>query len=314
MNRKTQFYFILIVILSVYSALNLHGSLELTNQSSRSHSAAICAIQKGALRYVDEWVDYNIAIGFEKIYIYDNSDEFELQEWYSNLKNEEKDHVEITHFPGPKRQLKATTHCTKQIQRKRAHSWIAYFDLDEFIVIRDTQKYPRIMDLLDDLPYDIGALTVNWVIFRMNNQLKYEAKPVTSRFQNRTENATNRHVKTIARAELVRYVVNPHFVKFKFWSKKSAEDTSGNKIEGPFNENLTDDVVVLHHYHTKSLEEYKERCKRGRADIPMSDWSEELPCQSDSDILNRFASDESVPDTAAWTLLKERVPKYDHFS
>jgi hypothetical protein len=291
----------------------LHSSLELTNQSSGSHSAAICAIQKGALRYVDEWVDYNIAIGFEKIYIYDNSDEFELQEWYSNLENKEKDHVEITHFPGPKRQLKATTHCTKQIQRRRAHSWIAYIDLDEFIVIRDTKKYPGIMDLLDDLPYDIGALTVNWVMFYMNNQLKYEAKPVTYRFQNRKENSTHPLVKTIARTEFVWYVANPHWVKFNLWSGKSAVDTSGNKIKGPFNNNLTDDVVVIHHYNTKSLEEYKERCKRGRATIPKALWGKQLPCQSDSDILNSFASDENVHDNAAWTLLKARDPKYNHF-
>ncbi|CAJ1934833.1 unnamed protein product, partial [Cylindrotheca closterium] len=44
------------------------------------NSAAICVIQKGALRYIDEWVYYNLlGIGFDHIYFYDNSDDFELQ-------------------------------------------------------------------------------------------------------------------------------------------------------------------------------------------------------------------------------------------
>lgn len=40
-------------------------------------TAAICAIQKLGLRYIDEWVDYHLAIGFQTIFIYDNSDDFE---------------------------------------------------------------------------------------------------------------------------------------------------------------------------------------------------------------------------------------------
>ena len=43
-------------------------------------SAAICAIQKQGLKYVDEWVDYHMGIGFTTIYLYDNSEDFELKD------------------------------------------------------------------------------------------------------------------------------------------------------------------------------------------------------------------------------------------
>jgi hypothetical protein len=42
------------------------------NTISNSKSAAICAIQKGGLFYMNKWVDYRLALGFKTIYIYDN--------------------------------------------------------------------------------------------------------------------------------------------------------------------------------------------------------------------------------------------------
>ena len=279
--------------------------------TSRSHSAAICSISKDTLRYIDEWTDYHLAIGFEKIYVYDNSDDFELQEWHNNLPDEVREHIKIKHYPGINLQMHAYNDCTQRIQLKKAHSWIAYFDLDEFLVIRDLKKYPHIMDLLDDVPDFVSALPINWVVFGINNQREYEAKPVTYRFQKRKENAIDKHVKLIVRADSVRRVHNPHFVTFN--SKLAlAADTSGNKIDGPFNEHLTGDVVVLHHYTTKSLEEYVGKCERGTT-IPKEKWASKPYCWSDKSRLMKYLrrQEGNVTDSAAWTFLKERVPKYD---
>lgn len=312
MVRPKYLYLFLIAILSGYSFHNLQDSLEIS-ASAQQNTAAICAIQKGALRYIDEWIDYNVAIGFEKIYIYDNSDDFELQRWHNSTTSIVQQRVEIKHFPGLVRQNEAYSLCAKRIQTEKIHAWIAFFDLDEFLVIRNTAKYPRIMDLLDDLPRHIGGLAVNWVMFSLNNQTTYESKPVTLRFQKRIHNATDSRVKTIARAEHIKDIVNPHYVRYKWFSFAKSEDTSGNIVKGPWNPLLTNDVVVLHHYRTKSLEEYKERCHRGRADLPEEVWKSQLPCKSDSEVFDMYGRNENVSDDAAWQLLKERVPRYAHF-
>jgi hypothetical protein len=73
------------------------------------NKAAICAIQKGGLKHIDEWVDYNLVIGFDTIFLYDNSDNFELQEWYSvrffQLNKNETERVQIIHHrPGESQQ------------------------------------------------------------------------------------------------------------------------------------------------------------------------------------------------------------------
>lgn len=49
--------------------------------SSTTQAAVLCAVAKDEEAYLDEWVNYHLAIGFETIYVYDNSDTNELRQW-----------------------------------------------------------------------------------------------------------------------------------------------------------------------------------------------------------------------------------------
>ena len=276
--------------------------------------AAICAIQKQGLAYIDEWVEYNIALGFEKLFIYDNSEQFELNDWHQNHTHARS--IEIKHFPGSAAQRSAYTDCGKSIQRDKSFSWIAFIDLDEFIVINNTTRYPTIMDLLDTVPEDDGGLVLNWRMFVLTKFNMYSndtLQPVTLRFQYR-RNGIDRRVKTIARTHFLKTVGHPHFVKYN--SPTASVDTSGNKVDGPFNLKFTSDVVTLHHYHTKSLQEYTSRCARGRADSILKE-QDPLPlyCRSDEEILTSSAfNKQPVFDDGAWRFLKDRVPKYHNMT
>ena len=167
--------------------------------------AAICAIQKDTLPYIDEWVDYNLALGFEKIYIYDNSDEFELKNWETKRNSTQ---VAVVHMPGENKQMKAYAQCGAAIKKNQSHEWMAFIDLDEFIVLK---KHTHILDLLNDVDIEAGGLALNWQMFGFNNQMKYTPVPVTKRFQIR-EVETNIHVKTIVRtSKFLRVGYNPHY-------------------------------------------------------------------------------------------------------
>lgn len=52
-----------------------------TSTTTATPSAVLCAMAKDEEAYLDEWVNYHLAIGFETIYIYDNSDNNELRQW-----------------------------------------------------------------------------------------------------------------------------------------------------------------------------------------------------------------------------------------
>ena len=49
--------------------------------SPTTPSTVLCAMAKDEEAYLDEWVNYHLAIGFETIYLYDNSETNELRQW-----------------------------------------------------------------------------------------------------------------------------------------------------------------------------------------------------------------------------------------
>ena len=303
------------------------------NKPEIIHSAAICAIQKEGLEYVDEWVDYHMGIGFDTIYLYDNSDNFELQGWYSErffLQNNNKngtERVQIIHWPGVGKagvQLPVYSHCTKEIQKHKKHSWIAFIDLDEFFVIKDTKKYPFITNVLDSIPTKAGGLAVNWQFFGFNNQTKYEAKPLTMRFTRREKvNPINAHVKMIARSDALKDVwPTPHEARYKsslIRKKYTTVDTNGETVDGPFNHKVPTDVLVLNHYGHRSVEEFRSRCARGRPTTKGGQYDKKtyLACKSEEEVLTEWRKTGDVEsqhfDDSAWRLLKERVPAYRIF-
>ena len=194
------------------------------------------------------------------------------------------------------------------IQTHQTHSWIAFIDLDEFIEMKDMNKYPHIMDLLDTVPQDAGGLTLNWQVFHWNNQTRYEPKPLSLRFDHYR---TNKHVKTIARADRIQSIHIPHCMIYKKGFK--AVDSNGDIVEGPINERMPMDVAAINHYGSKSLEEYMLRCKRGRATIAAVQTADTYhPCKPENEIIAEWKRSKtpSYFDNQVWELLKERVPIY----
>ena len=69
--------------------------------SAHGFSVGICAIVKEVSPYFIEWIDYHIeVVGFDYIYLYDNSEDFKLERWYlQSRKDPIYGRVEVRHFP-----------------------------------------------------------------------------------------------------------------------------------------------------------------------------------------------------------------------
>jgi hypothetical protein len=227
--------------------------------------------------------------------------------------------VEIFHWPGEEQQMKAYDECIRHIQhlQYQNHFWIAFIDLDEFIVIKDIESYPFILDYLETIPQNVGGLTVNWQLFGWSNLTRYEAKPLSLRFNLYEKSKV---VKTIARTDRVSTMPNPHWAQYKkrAWYKKEYKsvDTNGEIVDGPWNYRMPTDVLAINHYRNKSLAEYTDRCKRGRADNYALQAKDINPaCKPKKAILADWENDnkQSQYDDSVWKLLKERVPAYTKY-
>lgn len=220
------------------------------NRNPKSNDAVVCAIALNEEPYIDEWIRYNLLLGFNHIYIYDNSDN-------NSLKDKKSDKVTIIHFPGSLKQIPAYNTFTETYKNK--HKWAAFIDCDEFIVLK---KHKSIMDFLND--YDkCESVALNWKMFGTSNEKEYKDEPVTSRFRY-CSNKINHYVKSISKLHKINTHLCPHHPELK---TSNHFDTNRNIVNAAINNNGDDRIACIHHYWTKSEDEFRKKILRGRAII-----------------------------------------------
>jgi len=220
----------------------------------------ICAIVKHEEQYIDEWLLYHKFLGFDWVHLYDNANE--PSPYLANLHQVYGDFVRVIPFPGPNQQREAYLDCLYKFNS--TNTWAAFIDADEFIVLR---KHANIKSFLRSVAPKGGGVVLNWSLFSNNGAIKQEKGQVLSRFTYTTEKL-NPHIKTIAYMKHVRIpdvhnsVLLPH---------KQTVDVQGRRQKDnvPFmpNNEGNKKIAYINHYHTKSLEEYILKKRRGRADI-----------------------------------------------
>ena len=245
------------------------------------------------------------------IYIYDNSDNYDLRIWGNQRFS---DNVRVKHFPGTRITLGGTSpqclayiDCAK-IAEKDGATWAAFFDIDEFLLLK---KNENINEFLVEYGPSKGAIGINWLIVGTSNATKYEPKPVTLRFQHTDpRNRANTAIKTIARVSEIEKFKNPHFVIFIDNTTKTI-DTNGYTITSSRTRNTTTDIAVLYHYRFKSREEFIARKEGGRPDMDFRIAKHQNKITKSIE----FAKYGELPfgdtfDDSIWQVLKNRVPRY----
>jgi hypothetical protein len=245
--------------------------------------AVVCAIAKHEAPYLREWIDYHLARGFSRIYIYDNSDSGNDAACFAGPQ------VTVYPFPGHRQQMPAYN---DMVQRHRiTHRWCAFLDIDEFLVLADPGM--TVLDLLHR-HCPSGALCLNWFLFGSSGHAAQHPGPVTGRFLHRQEEP-NPHVKTIAVLADVAHIVDPHSVVLK--NGFVAVDTTGSPVPGPVNPRGPVTVAWVNHYFTKSKAEFRDKQLRGRSDTGT--------VRPDSDFDDHDHND--VHDARAWDFYRTRV-------
>lgn len=197
--------------------------------------------------YFQEWVDHHLALGFDIVCLYDNS----ADQTYARFS--ENPRVRVRHMPGAQMQLNAYN----DFLRNPEHGvqFAAFFDLDEFLVLRNGWTLRRLMHVIPEN----GALGVHWVLFGSNGHSVRLPGDVRSRFTRRASQV-DPHYKSIVRIGAADTFADPHRP-----AKCLVRNTRGEAIAtvAP----PPGDVAVLFHYFTKSREEFEAKRMRGRADV-----------------------------------------------
>jgi len=223
---------------------------------------ALVCVAKMEDHYLDEWLEYNNKLGFDKIIMYQN-------DWRCNI---EKPYLQKEICDGRSIQVPLYN---KVLQNNTEYDWIAFIDCDEFIVLKKHKNIKEFISIYKDITNVIG---LNWFIYGNMGLQKRTYNSLLRMFPNRNKN-TDQHVKVIVNARSGERMQLPHN------TFGLAMDTNGNKFYGPFNHNGPSDVAVINHYYNKTKEDWMLRCDRGRVDCEIqhdpNTWDNEVGLNQD---------------------------------
>lgn len=189
--------------------------------------------------YLREWIEYHRAVGVDKFYLYDNGSTDDTRKILAHYIK--SGIVEYTYFPGEKRQLPAYQDCIARF--KMDAQWIAFIDLDEFMVPKKYDSMPRVLDGMSD--DNITQFVIDWQIFGSNG---HERKPRGLVIENYTMRARRPWLyKSIVNPRMV-FGVSCHEHNVAFWTY-----------------HVPRKIAQINHYHCKSWAEYQKRAARGDA-------------------------------------------------
>lgn len=228
---------------------------------------AVVLIAKNEAPYIEEWINFHHKQGVSHFIIYDN-------ESTDNLRGVLKPYIDsglVTYhlLKGRRRQNDAYNMAVHDYGCK--FKYMAFIDADEFIFVRDENYRDRgfnLYDFIDDFMKshkNAGGIGINWCIFGSNGHITKPEGGVLENYTMCSEKnfGPNIFVKTICDPMRVFCFTDPHFPNYR--RKLRNLDENGG-ITRSVSSKVSFDKIRINHYFTKSLEEYKAKRIRGKAD------------------------------------------------
>jgi Glycosyltransferase family 92/Glycosyl transferase family 2 len=219
----------------------------------------ICAVAKNEGRNLVEWIEHHRLIGVTFFSIYDNeSDDDTAAVLAPYVRDGLVELIRWSHHPG---QLLAYDDCVER--HRTSAKWIAFIDVDEFIVPPPGVMLPSFLD-----PYEgANGLGINWLMFGPSGHDRRPSRLTVESYLLRADekHPDNRHIKTIANPRrIVGTGLNPHY--FVFADGRSVLDERLEPIPvGAFSRRHRSQLIRINHYFTRSKEEFSAKLARGRA-------------------------------------------------
>ena len=156
----------------------------------------LAAIMKDELPYILEWVAYYRLIGFDEIVVYSNdSTDGSLQLLDALSRAGVLTHRIQKATSGP---LSPQVAAYADAARRCKTEWIAFFDADEFLVLKADAK---VGDFINRFGSEVSGIAINWRIFGSAGKLALEPGLVIERFTRASKQSfsVNGLVKSIVR-------------------------------------------------------------------------------------------------------------------
>jgi hypothetical protein len=255
----------------------IHANKTVAPGDDEEYMAICMAVKDQSLDLPEFFQHHYYNIGFRRFYIMDDGSNPPLSE----VPDYGIPREAITfHYYKPEEhtgymQLVIYNQCNEWFGKN--HSWIAYFDADEFL---EQVTEVTLKEKLQEFEKDdtIGAFGVNWrmhtssnLVNRPDDNRKAFLECIYDDPEHNGEQSDNRHVKSIVRTSKYGSAVNPHMFNLKDEARSVGEDAKDINSYA-FRMPITRNLFSLHHYAVKSYEEYLMKLNRSNAMNDAKTW------------------------------------------
>ena len=188
----------------------------------KEYTLSVAAIFQNEARFLKEWVDYNIVIGVDHFWLYNNQSDDEYQAVLQPYID--AGIVELQQWPDlwPDKQFafgcQAFAYQDALQKSKSKTTWLAVIDVDEFIVPLDNMSLKHTLKKHYD---KYSGVCIHWqnfgtshVDFVQENELMIEKLTMKAK----KNSPHNRWYKTVFKVDHVDTIENPHFPVYKPWN------------------------------------------------------------------------------------------------
>lgn len=226
------------------------------------NKSVVCAIIKNEQRFIREWVNHYLNIGFDVLYLYEDFDSTshkeDLQDFIRDgkavLTNLAKTKVIPHYSKGTEVQMQLYSYFLDKCKKEKIADWIGFFDVDEFLVFEKDYSLQR----LEKEYKDEAGIVLSWVIYGANGHIKRPEGNVVENYTSHLPLGTLLDFKTQWN---VKSLVNVKNCEGAYHNHvfKGCVNTDGNLFIPKDNLELTFSKAWLNHYYSKSWEDYLDR-------------------------------------------------------
>lgn len=220
-------------------------------------TSVICAIVKNEQRFIREWVEHYLNIGFDKLYVFEDFGSKTHAKQIQDLIDEGKvvlNSLDASKFiPRYKRgttvQRQLYDRFLKKCKKEKLADWIGFFDVDEFMMFEDGYDLQR---LEEEFSSD-GAVILPWRLYGANGHIKRPKGGVVESYTSSLEDGSQLNgswqwsVKSLVNVAKCTGLKHIHVFK-PFVLTDHTKDCR-----------LCFKAAWLNHYYTKSWEDYLDR-------------------------------------------------------
>jgi hypothetical protein len=228
------------------------------------HAVTLGAVAKNEGRYLPEWLAYHLAIGFDRIVVYSNDTEDNQNELLEAIAK--RDHrvqwVNWPSIPG----VSAQNSAYSDILASCGTSWLAFLDLDEFVVPLEDAG---IHEWLATVPEDVSTVHINWRGFGSAGVSSPDYDLVTRTFEMAApvQWSNHCHFKSFGRVALAEEA-NVHNIVAKEGRRTLSDFGAFETINNGTSDRVAYHRIRINHYQCKTFPEFQARMRKGSAAVP----------------------------------------------